>query len=149
RLPGATTLAALGEGSASDHLLTFGTTPQSRGSGTRTSPIPSPVPLPSRFPVICGPTAGGKTAAAVALAHLVHEKHGITTEIVTADAYQIYKGMDIGTAKPTLAEREGIPHHLIDLVDPTERFTLDQWLSAAEAKIAELRARNVLPIVVG
>lgn len=105
--------------------------------------------LPSRFPVICGPTAGGKTAAAVALAHMLIERHGITAEVVTADAYQIYKGMDIGTAKPTSAEREGIPHHLIDLVEPTERFTLDQWLSAAEAKITELRDRNILPIVVG
>ena len=99
--------------------------------------------------MICGPTAGGKTATAVALARLLREKHGITAEVVTADAYQVYKGMDIGTAKPTLAEREGIPHHLIDLVEPTERFTLDQWLSAAEAKITELRERGVLPIVVG
>lgn len=107
------------------------------------------MPLPPRFPVICGPTAGGKTAAAVAIAHLLRDKHGITAEVVTADAFQIYKGMDIGTAKPTLVERAGIPHHLIDLVEPTERFTLDQWLNAAEAKIAELRARDTLPIVVG
>lgn len=99
--------------------------------------------------MICGPTAGGKTAAAVALAHLLRERHGIEAEIVTADAFQVYRGMDIGTAKPTLAEREGVPHHLIDLVEPTERFTLDQWLSAAESTIAELRARNTLPIVVG
>ena len=105
--------------------------------------------LPTRFPVICGPTAGGKTAAAVALAHLLRKTHGIAAEVVTADAYQIYKGMDIGTAKPTLAEREGVAHHMIDLVEPTERFTLDQWLSAAEAKITELRASGVLPIVVG
>jgi tRNA dimethylallyltransferase len=99
--------------------------------------------------VICGPTAGGKTAAAVALSHLLNEKHGITAEVVTADAFQIYRGMDIGTAKPTLAEREGVPHHLIDLVEPTDRFTLDQWLNGAETKIDELRARGVLPIVVG
>jgi tRNA dimethylallyltransferase len=99
--------------------------------------------------VICGPTAGGKTAAAVEVAHLLQREHGITAEVVTADAFQVYKGMDIGTAKPTLAEREGIPHHLIDLVEPTGRFTLDQWLAAAEAKIDELQARNVLPIVVG
>lgn len=106
-------------------------------------------PLPSRFPVICGPTAGGKTAAAVALAHLLQREHGLRAQIVTADAFQVYKRMDIGTAKPTLAEREGVPHHLIDLVEPTERFTLDQWLTAAEAKISELRAGGCLPIVVG
>ncbi|MFT3687275.1 MAG: tRNA (adenosine(37)-N6)-dimethylallyltransferase MiaA [Phycisphaerales bacterium] len=104
--------------------------------------------FPTRFPVICGPTAGGKTAAAVALAHLLRER-GFTAEVITADAYQIYKGMDIGTAKPSLAEREGVPHHLIDLIEPTERFTLDQWLGAAEAKIDELKSRGVIPIVVG
>lgn len=99
--------------------------------------------------MICGPTAGGKTAAAVALAHLLRERHGIAAEIVTADAFQVYRGMDIGTAKPTLAEREGIPHHLIDVVDPAQRFTLDQWLSAAEELITTLRAGGTLPIVVG
>jgi len=99
--------------------------------------------------VICGPTAGGKTAAAVALAHVLRDRHGITAEVVTADAFQVYSGMDIGTAKPTLSERAGVPHHLIDLVDPTQRFTLDQWLSAAERQIAALRARGTLPIVVG
>lgn len=108
-----------------------------------------PPSLPSRFPVICGPTAGGKTAAAVGVAHLLRREHGIAAEVITADAFQVYRGMDIGTAKPTVAEREGIPHHLIDLVEPTERFTLDQWLAAAETKIDELRARDVLPIVVG
>ncbi|HYD01324.1 MAG TPA: tRNA (adenosine(37)-N6)-dimethylallyltransferase MiaA [Phycisphaerales bacterium] len=105
--------------------------------------------LPARFPVVCGPTAGGKTAAAVALAHLLRDSHGFGAEIVTADAFQVYRGMDIGTAKPTLAERQGVPHHLIDVVEPSERFTLDQWLNAAEAKITELRERGVLPIVVG
>ncbi|MBY0307323.1 MAG: tRNA (adenosine(37)-N6)-dimethylallyltransferase MiaA [Phycisphaerales bacterium] len=101
-----------------------------------------------RFPVICGPTAGGKTAAAVALAHVLADR-GLQAEVVTADAFQVYRAMDIGTAKPSLAEREGVPHHLIDLVDPTERFTLDRWLSAAEAKIDELKARAAVPIVVG
>jgi tRNA dimethylallyltransferase len=107
------------------------------------------VPLPPRFPVICGPTAGGKSAAAVTLAHLLKRERGVAAEIVTADAFQVYRGMDIGTAKPTLAEREGIPHHLIDIVEPTERFTVDQWLQRAETLITELRARGTLPIVVG
>ena len=70
-------------------------------------------------------------------------------EIVTADAFQVYRGMDIGTAKPTMEERAGVPHHLIDIVEPTEKFTVEQWLSLAEAKIDELRGRGVLPIVVG
>lgn len=101
-----------------------------------------------RFPVICGPTAGGKSALAVALAqHLI--ARGQQAQIVTADAFQVYRGLDIGTAKPTLAERADITHHLIDLVEPTDRFTVDDWLSRAEALIADLRGRGVVPIVVG
>ncbi|HZW07847.1 MAG TPA: tRNA (adenosine(37)-N6)-dimethylallyltransferase MiaA [Phycisphaerales bacterium] len=105
--------------------------------------------LPAKFPVICGPTAGGKTAAAVAVAHLLRDRHGVAAEVVTADAFQVYRGMDIGTAKPTPEERGGVAHHLIDLVEPTDRFTLDQWLCAAEGAIGALRARGVVPIVVG
>lgn len=101
-----------------------------------------------RFPILCGPTAGGKSALAVALALALRER-GQSAEIVTADAFQIYEGMDIGTAKPTAAEREGVPHHLIDVVEPTERFSVNQWLERAEGLIADLRARGVLPIVVG
>ena len=100
------------------------------------------------FPVICGPTAGGKTAAAVELALLLRAR-GTPAEIVTADAFQVYRGMDIGTAKPTADERRGIPHHLIDLVEPTEPFTVNDWLTRAEAAIADLRARGITPIVVG
>lgn len=101
-----------------------------------------------RFPVIIGPTAGGKTALAVKLCFALASR-GRPAEVVTADSMQVYRGMDIGTAKPTLEERRGVPHHLIDLVEPTESFTVDQWLKAAEACIAELRARSVIPVVVG
>lgn len=101
-----------------------------------------------RFPVIIGPTAGGKTALAVELCFAL-ASHGQPAEVVTADSMQVYRGMDIGTAKPTLEERRGVPHHLIDLVEPTESFTVDQWLKAAEACIAKLRARSVIPVVVG
>jgi tRNA dimethylallyltransferase len=104
--------------------------------------------VPDRFPIICGPTAGGKSALAVALALALRE-HGRPAEVVTADAFQVYRGMDIGTAKPTADERRGVPHHLIDLVEPTDPFTVEQWLSAAEATIDGLRARGVIPIVVG
>lgn len=101
-----------------------------------------------RFPVIIGPTAGGKTALAVDVA-LALIRSGTPAEIVTADAFQIYKGMDIGTAKPDEAERRGVPHHLIDLVEPGTRFTLADWLDAAESKIEEIRGRGGLPVVVG
>jgi len=101
-----------------------------------------------RFPILCGPTAGGKSALAVALAQSLRAR-GQYAEIVTADAFQIYRGMDIGTAKPTVAERQGVPHHLMDVVEPTERFSVNQWLERAEGLIADLRGRGVLPIVVG
>lgn len=100
------------------------------------------------FPVICGPTAGGKTAVAVELALLLRAR-GTPAEIVTADAFQVYTGLDIGTAKPTIEERRGFPHHLIDLVEPTESFTVNDWLTRAEATIADLQARGITPIVVG
>lgn len=109
--------------------------------------------LPARTPVICGPTAGGKSDLALDLAHLCQTRHGLSAEIVTADAFQIYIGLDVGTAKPPAHERRGVPHHLIDLVDPAaaseSRFTVDSWLTNAEATIHDIRARNTLPIVVG
>jgi len=95
------------------------------------------------YPVLVGPTAGGKTALAVELAQQ------LGGEIVTADAYQIYSDLHIGTAKPTLEERQGIPHHLIDLVDLKARFTVHDWLNLANPLIDSIRNRNTLPIVVG
>lgn len=98
-----------------------------------------------RFPVIVGPTAGGKTALAVQVAH------AIGGEVVTADSVQIYRGLDIGSAKPTLEEREGVPHHLIDIAEPDARepFTVNDWLGAAERAIAEIQGRGKVPVVVG
>jgi tRNA dimethylallyltransferase len=101
----------------------------------------------SRFPVIIGPTAGGKSDLAVDVADLLGgQEHA---EIVTADAFQIYRGMDIGTAKPTPAERRGIPHHLIDIVEPTESFTVSDWLAAAEAAGRRHQVPRPHPILVG
>lgn len=97
-----------------------------------------------RFPVIIGPTAGGKSDLAVEVALRLGN-----AEILTADAFQIYKGMDIGTAKPTPAERRGVPHHLIDLVDPADSFTVADWLAAAEAAVAEVQSRGRTPVLVG
>lgn len=106
-------------------------------------------PSSHRFPVIIGPTAGGKSTLAVDVALALRADHGLLAEIVTADAIQIYRGLDIGSAKPPEAERRGIPHHLLDVADPTERFSVDRWLKLAEAAIAEIRARRGVPIVVG
>lgn len=102
-----------------------------------------------RFPIIVGPTAGGKSALALATAHLLRERYGTQGEIVTADSIQVFRGLDIGSAKPMGGEMEGIPHHLIDLREPTERFSVHQWLELAEETIAAIRARGAVPIVVG
>lgn len=103
----------------------------------------------SRFPVIIGPTAGGKSALAVEVCHALNASGRGPAEVVTADSMQVYRGMDIGTAKPTMTERQGIPHHLLDIVEPTDSFSVDQWLKLAEATIADVRARGGIPVVVG
>lgn len=100
------------------------------------------------MPVIAGPTAGGKSALAVAVAHELGRR-GVPAQVLSADAFQVYRGMDIGTAKPTAEERGGVPHRLMDLVEPTERFTLHDWLREAEGVIAEVRGAGGVPIVVG
>lgn len=93
--------------------------------------------------VIGGPTASGKTAVGIHLAKL------LDGEIVSADSMQIYRHMDIGTAKPDLAERDGIVHHLLDVVEPTENFSLAQYVPLAHQTIEEIHARGKLPIMVG
>lgn len=93
--------------------------------------------------LIVGPTAGGKTDLGVELALR------LSGEVVTADAFQIYRGMDIGTAKPTPEERRGVPHHLLDIVDPPDSFTVHQWLSLANRAIDDIASRGRVPIVVG
>ncbi len=106
------------------------------------------------MPVIVGPTAGGKTALAVAIARLLEQRArgggvGGGGEVISADSMLVFRGMDIGTAKPTLEERAGVPHHLIDIADPSEAFSVERWLALAEACIAEIRSRGRVPIVVG
>jgi tRNA dimethylallyltransferase len=93
--------------------------------------------------VICGATATGKTALAVSLAERLNG------EIIGADSMQIYKGMDIATAKPTAAELRGIPHHLIDFLQPHELFSVADYVDLAREKIAEVKNRGKLPIVCG
>lgn len=92
---------------------------------------------------ILGPTAVGKSALALQLAE---EFRG---EIVSADSRQVYRGMDIGTAKPTRAERARVPHHLLDVVNPDEPFTLAQYQRLAYAAIADIHARGKVPFLVG
>ena len=93
--------------------------------------------------ILSGPTASGKSKTALALA-----EH-LGTEIISADSMQLYKYFDIGTAKPTQAERERIPHHLIDILEPDEEFTAFDFKERALAQIRETRNRNKIPIMVG
>jgi len=93
--------------------------------------------------LIVGPTASGKTALGIKLAK---QYDG---EIISADSRAIYRDLSIGTAKPTLEEQDGIPHWGIDLVNPGERFTASDFQRYANKKVAEIRARGRLPIIVG
>lgn len=104
--------------------------------------------MPDPFPVIVGPTAGGKSALALAVARSFVDR-GRPAEIVSADSVQIFRHMDIGSAKPTPAERRAVPHHLIDIAEPEDRFTVHDWLAAAERTIDDIRARGHIPVVVG
>jgi tRNA dimethylallyltransferase len=104
----------------------------------------------SELPVVAlnGPTASGKTAAAVAVAQEL-ARDGITAEVINADSMLVYRGMDIGTAKPTLAERSGVPHHLIDIFAVTQAASVAQFQQLARDAIADCRARSVVPILTG
>jgi len=93
--------------------------------------------------VILGPTGSGKTGVSIKLAK------ALNGEIISADSRAIYKGMDIGTAKPTKKEQQNIPHWGLDLVKPGERFTVADWKHYAETKIQEIKARHHTPIIVG
>jgi tRNA dimethylallyltransferase len=103
---------------------------------------PTPIP-PIPLVVIVGPTAVGKTEISIQLA----ERLG--GEIVSADSRLFYRGMDIGTAKPTLEERRGIPHYLIDVADPATTWSLALFQQAGTAAIAGIQARQQLPMLVG
>lgn len=96
-----------------------------------------------RLIAIVGPTAAGKTALAISLARR------IGGEIVSADSRQVYRRMDIGTAKPSPAEQAAAPHHLIDVVDPDEEFSLGRWLELAQSALADIWSRGRQPLLVG
>jgi len=92
---------------------------------------------------VVGPTAVGKTALAVRLADV------LPVEVVSADSRQVYRYMDIGTAKPTAQERQRVRHHLLDIVEPDEPFTLAQYQQLAYAAIADIQCRGRIPLLVG
>jgi tRNA dimethylallyltransferase len=96
-----------------------------------------------RLVVIVGPTAVGKTALALRLGE------DLRGEVISADSRQVYRGMDVGTAKPTPGERARVPHHLVDVVDPDETLTLAQFQRLAYAAIDDILARGKLPLLVG
>ena len=92
---------------------------------------------------LAGPTGSGKTACALAIAER------LPVEIISVDSALVYRGMDIGTAKPTAAERAAVPHHLIDLIEPTEVYSAAQFVADARRLAGEIRARGRLPLLVG
>ena len=93
--------------------------------------------------VICGPTASGKTSLAIELAKKIEG------EIISADSMQIYEEMNIGSAKPTKEEMQGIPHYLIDFVKPNQRYSVAEYKKEAKHKIKEIIERKKFPIIVG
>lgn len=92
---------------------------------------------------LAGPTAAGKSAAALLIA-----RH-LRVEIVSVDSAQVYRGMDIGTAKPGAAEQAQVPHHLIDLIEPHQAYSVGQFVADATRLIGEVHARGALPLLVG
>jgi len=93
--------------------------------------------------VILGPTASGKTKLSIELAQKLNG------EIISADSMQVYRGMDIGTAKPSLEERQGIPHHLIDIRDPDESWTVSDFIRETQALTTKICNRGKVPIIAG
>lgn len=103
---------------------------------TTSATVPAPL-------VVVGPTASGKSALALELARRAGG------EVVSVDSMSVYRGMDIGTAKPSVAERGGVPHHLIDLVDPSEEFGVGEYQRACEVVLDDLRSRGRPAVLVG
>lgn len=100
------------------------------------------------MPVIVGPTAGGKSSLATSLVATLGSR-GVDAELISADAIQIYRSLDIGSAKPTPDEQRQVSHHLIDVVEPESSYSVHQWLEAANRAIEGVRTRGRVPIVVG
>ena len=99
--------------------------------------------MPPKVIVVAGPTASGKTRLGIELAKLYNG------EIVSADSMQLYRGMDIDTAKAPASEREGIPHHMIDVAEPTENWSVSRYVDEAAKVCDELISKGRLPVIVG
>lgn len=104
--------------------------------------------MPAKLIAIVGSTGTGKSELAIRIAETLREE-GQEAEIINADAMQLYKGMDIGTAKLPLAERRGIVHHLVDVLEVTQESTAAEYQKIARAKILEIQSRGAMPILVG
>ena len=105
--------------------------------------LPAPARGPLRYLALAGPTAAGKTAAALAIA----QQHD--TEIISVDSALVYRGMDIGTAKPTASELAAVPHHLINIRDPLQAYSAAGFVADARTLIADITARGKLALLVG
>ena len=103
----------------------------------------SPRPKPLRYLALAGPTASGKTAAALAIAR------ALPVEIISVDSALVYRGMDIGTAKPSAAELAAVPHHLIDIRDPLQAYSAAEFCTDARRLIADITTRGKLALLVG
>lgn len=101
----------------------------------------------TRYLCVAGPTASGKTAAALAVADALSATRPV--EIVSVDSALVYRGMDIGTAKPSVDELARVPHHLIDIIEPTQAYSAAQFVADATRLIGEIDARGHLPLLVG
>ncbi len=106
-------------------------------------PRPNAEDTVPRYLAIAGPTASGKTAAALAIAQLY------PTEIISVDSALVYRGMDIGTAKPSAAELASVPHHLINIRDPLQAYSAAEFVADATQLMADITARGKLPLLVG
>ena len=99
--------------------------------------------MPPKIVVVCGPTASGKTGLGIGLAQ------ALNGEVVSADSMQIYRGMDIGTAKPTAEERAAAVHHMIDVADPGEDYSVGRYVEEAGACVDDILSRGKTPVIVG
>ncbi|MDP4300644.1 tRNA (adenosine(37)-N6)-dimethylallyltransferase MiaA [Leptothrix discophora] len=98
---------------------------------------------------LAGPTASGKTAAALAIVRAQRARGGPPVEVISVDSALVYRGMDIGTAKPSAAERAEVPHHLIDLIEPTGAYSAAEFAQAARRLVDEIHARGARALLVG
>ncbi|QWE04217.1 tRNA (adenosine(37)-N6)-dimethylallyltransferase MiaA [Polynucleobacter sp. JS-JIR-II-50] len=116
----------------------------------QTEPYIQPVHTPDEVPTLCivGPTGAGKTHLAMSLAEYA-KSLGLTLELISMDSALVYRGLDIGSAKPTKSEQAAVTHHLIDIIEPTEVYSAARFANDAKRLCAEIRGRGNIPVVVG